>query len=192
MLNFARGFSLIELMLTLSVMTVLTLLATPSLTTWMANNRVRATAEALRNALHQAQGEAIERSRHTAFVLTAAIPALAAAPAANAQNWYLQTLPLTGSDEIHGNFLRGDTVAQGLAVTLMGPALICFNSLGRLAAKRATGLGIDCIIPTRFVTYNLTAKRADRPLRIEVYLGGKVRLCDPARTLSTTYPDGCA
>lgn len=187
-----RGFSLIELMVTVAVMAVLTLLATPSLTTWMANNRVRTATEALQNALRQAQGEALQRSRQTAFVLTATTPALAATPAANTQNWYVQTLPLTGSDETAGTFLRGETVAKAQSVTVTGSAVICFNSIGRLVTNSSTGLGSNCTAPTSFTTYNLTATRADRPLRVEVYLGGKVRMCDPAKTLSTANPDGCA
>jgi type IV fimbrial biogenesis protein FimT len=32
---------------------------------------------------------------------------------------------------------------------------------------------------------------ADRPLQVQIKLGGQVRMCDPARTLSATQPDGC-
>ena len=40
-------------------------------------------------------------------------------------------------------------------------------------------------------TYDITIPNADRPLRVLVALGGQVRLCDPAKTLSNTNPDGC-
>lgn len=192
MLKPGRGFSLIELMITLVLLAILTLLGLPRLTVWMANNRVRSSAEALQNALRLAQAEAVERSRQTAFVLTAAAPARGAAPAANAQNWYLQTLPLAGSDETTGSFLRGETLARTQSVSVSGSAVICFNSSGRLVSNSATGLGANCTAPASFTAYNLTASAADRPLRIEVYLGGRLRMCDPAKTLSSTNPDGCA
>ncbi|MEN3113151.1 GspH/FimT family pseudopilin [Uliginosibacterium paludis] len=189
----ARGFTLIEMMVTITVMTILALLAMPGMTAWVANNRVRTVAEAMQNALRQAQGEAVKRSRQTVFALTAQTPAASATPSANGGNWYLQTLPLSGSDDgTAGSFLRGEKVATTQSVTITGASLLCFNSLGRLVSNTSTGLGASCTAPTSYTAYNLTASGADRPLRVEVYLGGKVRMCDPAKTLSSSNPDGCA
>lgn len=188
----AAGFSLIEVMVTITVMAILTMLAMPGMTAWVANNRVRTVAETLQNALRQAQGEAVKRNRQTVFALTSQSPAANATPAANASNWYLQTLPLSGSDDVTGTFLRGEKVATTQSVTITGSALLCFNSMGRLVGNTSTGLGANCVAPASFTAYNLTASSADRPLRVEVYLGGKVRMCDPAKTLSSSNPDGCA
>lgn len=192
MLKSSLGFSLIELMITLVVLALLTLLAAPSLSAWMANNRVRASAEALQNALRLARGEAVHRSRQTVLALTADNPELAGTPQANAPNWYLKTLPLKGSDDTDGQFLRGETVASTHAVSIAGPALICFNAFGRMVGNSLTGLGANCATPGALTSYGLSASGADRPLRVEVYLGGRVRLCDPAKTLSPANPDGCA
>lgn len=191
MLKSLRGFSLIELMIAVVLLAILTLLAAPGLSTWMANNRVRASAEALQSSLRLAQAEAVHRNRQTVFALTPATPALAATPGENAPNWYLQTLPLSGSDETGGRFLRGETVASTHAVSVTGPALICFNAFGRLVGNNLTGLGANCPAPSVVTRYELGARGADRPLRVEAHLGGKVRLCDPAKTLSETHPDGC-
>ncbi|KAF7600240.1 MAG: type II secretion system protein GspH [Candidatus Dactylopiibacterium carminicum] len=179
-------------MITIVVLAILTLLTVPNLSTWMANSRVRSVGEALQNALRQAQGEAVSRGRQTVFVLTAATPALNATPSANAAHWYLQTLPLTDAEETNGTFLRGEQIASTQSVSITGNAVLCFNSLGRLVSNTATGLGASCTLPDAYVTYDLSAVGADRPLRVEAYLGGRVRLCDPAKTLSSTQPDGCA
>ncbi len=188
----ARGFTLIEVMVVITVMAILTMLAMPGMTAWVANNRVRTVAEAMQNALRQAQGEAVKRSRQTVFALTSQTPAISATPSTNASNWYLQTLPLSGSDDASGTFLRGEKVATTQSVTITGASLLCFNSLGRLVSNTSTGLGASCTAPATYSYYTLSASGADRPLRVEVYLGGKVRMCDPAKTLSSSTPDGCA
>ncbi|MDO6386582.1 GspH/FimT family pseudopilin [Uliginosibacterium sp. 31-12] len=189
-----RGFSLIELMVIIAVMSILTLVAVPNLSTWLANNRVRTVAEALQNALRQAQVEAIKRSRQTSFVLTAASPALSATPSSSGPNWYIQSLPLTGSSEAASNtdFVRGETLANQYSVSISGGnAALCFNSAGRLVSNTATGLGASCTAPADSVTYTLTTTGADRKLAVQVYAGGKVRMCDPQKTLSVSNPDGC-
>lgn len=192
MLKSARGFSLIELMVTIAVMGILMGVALPNLVTWMANTRVRSAADTLQNALRQAQSEAVLRSRQTVLALTAVKPALGAPAASNSPNWYSQTLPLSGSDDVSGTLLRVETIAKTQSVDVTGPAVICFNSMGRLVANSSTGLGASCSASGSFTTYELNSEHADRPLRVEVYLGGRVRMCDPAKVLSTTHPDGCA
>ncbi|MBS1208096.1 MAG: prepilin-type N-terminal cleavage/methylation protein [Proteobacteria bacterium] len=194
MLRRQAGFSLIELMVIVVVMSILMLIAVPNLTTWLANNRVRTVAEALQNALRQTQVEAIKRSRQASFVLTAASPALSATPSSSGPNWYIQSLPLTGSSEMasSSDFVRGETLARQYGVSISGgSAVLCFNSAGRLVSNTATGLGAVCTAPTESVTYTLNTTGADRKLAVQVYIGGKVRMCDPNKTLSASHPDGC-
>ena len=81
---------------------------------------------------------------------------------------------------------------MGIGIT--GPALLCFNSIGRPVANSATGLGQTCSAPasaTAPTTYDLASPSASKALRVQVFLGGQVRLCDPSRSLSTSAPDGC-
>lgn len=65
-----KGFSLVELMVVLTIMSVLLLFAVPEFTVWRANSEVHSIAEALQNDLRQAQAEAVRRNRQVAFVLT--------------------------------------------------------------------------------------------------------------------------
>lgn len=68
-----RGFTLIELMIGLAIAAFLMLLALPSMTEFMANTRVRNTAEAIANAARQAQMEAIKRNRDVQLLLDPAV-----------------------------------------------------------------------------------------------------------------------
>lgn len=187
------GFSLIELMITLSIAAFLMLMGMPAFTQWMANARVRSAAESLQNSIRVAQTEAVRRNRQAVFALTAAAPSLTAAPAVNSTNWYVRALPLAGEVADATFYVNGEATA-GIGITLTGPSVICFNSMGRVVANAALGYTTEaCASPADAVTptnYNVSRTGSDRPLRIQVFLGGKVRMCDPAKALSAS-PDGC-
>jgi len=194
-----RGFTLIELLVTIALIAILLMLAVPALGTWSADARVRSTAESLQNALRLAQATAVARSRSSVFALTSANPAWNATPVANGSRWFIDVLPLTGSDETASadSFIQGGTVASQYGVTITGPALLCFNSLGQQTTKSAsaTGLSATCTASADDsgapVEYTLSKAGAVRALKVRVYLGGRVRMCDAAKTLSNTNPDGC-
>jgi type IV fimbrial biogenesis protein FimT len=194
----AGGFTLIELMVTIAIVALLMLAAVPSLGTWRADASIRNTAEDLLGAVRLAQSTAISSNRTTVLALTRAAPTWDAEPADNGSNWYVRTLPLSGSDEEAGpdDLLRATSVGTQNGVTITGPALLCFNSQGRQATKTAddTGMGTACTAPTNDVsepTEYLLTRDNGRSLLVRVYLGGRVRLCDPAKTLSDSAPDGC-
>ncbi len=159
--------------------------------------KVRSTADGLQNGLRMAQAEALRRSRQVVFSLTnSANPAASLTAVANGSSWSINTIP-SMTDGSEGNqFVEAGVLAtptSGVAVS--GPAAICFNSLGRLVANAATGInGATCTLPTNATlaqSYQITLPKADRPLRVNVTLGGQVHMCDPAKTLSSTDPDGC-
>lgn len=189
-----RGFSLIELMVTLAVATLLMVAVIPAVTTWMADARVRAAGEALQNAARLAQGEALKRSRTSVLALTTAAPALNATPAANAQHWFVQvvTRPSDSASEAASLYVRGGTEPSSLNVTVAGPALLCFNAFGQQTAlgATATGLGVKCDTASPAV-YTLSGTGASRSMKVQVALGGQVRLCDASKTFSDSTPDGC-
>jgi type IV fimbrial biogenesis protein FimT len=89
-------------------------------------------------------------------------------------------------------FIEGGQLGDLAAgVAIAGPAAICFNSLGRVVANAVPIAGAATTCAAGATTYDLTLTGADRPLRVTVALGGQVRRCDPAKTLSGTNPDGC-
>ena len=189
----ARGFTLIELMVTISLLGVLLGLAAPSFSLWTRNAKVRTVSDALQNGTRLAQTEAVRRNRQVVFFLSNdAACSATTAPAANGSNWAIRTVPLTAGDPVQtvqcGNLAD---IAGGVAIT--GPTAICFNSMGRQAANASPGAGsATCTLAASGVSsYDIAALGSDRPLRVIVTLGGQVRQCDPARTLSATAPDGC-
>jgi len=189
------GFTLVELLVTLAVLALLLVAAVPGFGVWMANASVRTTAEELQNALRLAQAEAVRRNRQVALVLTNATPALFAAPVANGQNWYVRALPIVANEAVNDRFfVTGGTFASARQVAINAPALICFNSLGRLAVNNATGLGVNCVLPAGAaqVDIDIAHAGANRNLRVQVFPGGRLRLCDPdpAKVLPAA-PDAC-
>lgn len=193
-----KGFTIIELVITLAILGILLMLAIPAMQTWIANSKVRTVAESLQNDLRAAQNQAVKRSRQVAFVLTGNTPAVTATPSSGGNNWYTDVLPITSGTETLTN-VQTSTIGSQYNATISAKntgtaiSMLCFNSEGRLAANTSTGLGANCTVPsgTSLITFDISLSAGDRPLRIEVQQGGRVRLCDPAKTLSSTNPDGC-
>ncbi|WP_173804198.1 pilus assembly FimT family protein [Sphaerotilus uruguayifluvii] len=190
-----RGFTLVELLVTLGVLALVMMAATPPLATWAANARVRGAAERLGNDLRLTQSEALRRSRQTALVLTAATPDLGATPSANASAWYAQALPqLAGESADDSFYILGSAAARQERVGITGPAIVCFNTVGRPVSNGATGLGASCTAPATIgapIVYALSAAGSDRPLQVQVFAGGRIRACDPARSAAAGQADGC-
>lgn len=187
-----NGFTLIELIAVMAIAAILLGLAVPSFSSWVNNAKVRTAAETLQNGLRLAQAEAIKRSHQTAFVLTDAAAAVNAAPAANGKNWHIQVLPAVADETVNAAYVQGGSVGSptsGISVT--GPAIICFNSIGVLVANAATGIGTNCTAPTDVVAYDVSRSGADRTLEVQVSPTGAIRMCDKSKALSVTTPDGC-
>jgi type IV fimbrial biogenesis protein FimT len=188
------GFTLIELLITITLVAVLMLMAVPALGTWSADARVRSTAESLQSALRLAQATAVSRSRTTVLALTNADPAWNARPTTNGGNWYVRVQKLADTDDTiaKDNYLQGATMASQYAVSIDGPAVLCFNAMGRQAARSPdqTELSEGCAPadPTRYRVHKATATRE---FEVQVDVGGRVRMCDRAKTLSNDNPDGC-
>lgn len=196
-LQAAAGFSLIELMVTITLMSILVMLAVPSFSEWVQNNKVRTVSESLQNGLRLAQTEAVRRSRQVVFSLTnSPNPKTAMAAAANGRNWSLNVVKLLEDDapgtSTDSMIESGTFASVGTDITITGPISVCFNSVGRVVANQTPGpTNAVCNIPATLpIAYTVTTAAATRPLRVTVGLGGQVRMCDPARSLANA-PDGC-
>ena len=188
-----RGFTLIEVMVTITLLGVLLGLAAPSFSLWTRNAQVRTVSDALQNGARLAQTEAVRRNRQVVFFLSNDTDCTGTtAPAANGSFWVIRSVPLTAGDPAE-TVRCGNLADSSLGVTLAGPTAICFNSMGRQVANASPGAGTaSCaLVASGLSSYDVAALGSDRPLRVLVTVGGQVRQCDPARTLSATAPDGC-
>ncbi len=64
----SSGFTLIELMVTIAVLAIIVSIAAPSISTQLANQRVKSTAAILANALKEAEVESIIRRKNVKVV----------------------------------------------------------------------------------------------------------------------------
>lgn len=192
----SSGFTLIEMMVTVVVLAILTLLAMPSMSTWIRTSKVRSVAESLQNGLRQAQNESVQRSRQTVFSLTDDKPHIGATDMTAKEdgvNWSVNALKLMETGESSSFVTAGILTDVGSGVAIDGPASICFNSVGRVVANSSAALtnvtgGATCSADA-LPTYDINLEGARR-LRVVVGLGGQVRMCDRDRSLATSS-DGC-
>ena len=187
------GFTLVELLVTVSLLGILLALAAPSFTTWTRNAQVRTVAESLQTGLRLAQAEAVRLNRQVVFALTNAEATSTGAvvtAVANGRKWALYTVPLPGET---AEFIQaGSLVNVAPNVTITGPGSVCINSVGRLAANTTPGTGVACTLSA--TTYDIEQPSAvagtDRQLSVTLSLSGQIRLCDRGRSLASS-PDGC-
>ena len=189
----ARGFTIVELMVTITLLALLLGLAVPAFTTWIRNAQVRSVSDAMQTGLRLAQAEAVRRHRQVVYFHTNTQACTNSTTAdAGGAFWVVRTVPLVSGDPVE-TVKCGVLADVAAGVAISGATALCFNSGGRQVANANPGIGgAACALDaTGTSTFDISNSSADRPLRVLVTLGGSVRLCDPAKTLSSTHPDGC-
>jgi type IV fimbrial biogenesis protein FimT len=192
------GFTLIEMMFTLSLAAIAMAITVPSLGRMNADIRTRSTAEQLAGALRLAQINAMTRNRPVALMLTNSTPGASAAPATNGSNWLVALLPPSASrDPAAGpELIQVASVAVQNRVTLTGPARVCFDQQGMQSAipGPADGTSSACAQPGGDVggatSYLVSRTGSTRRFKVRVYRTGRVDICDPAQPRSKDS-DGC-
>lgn len=197
--RFHQGFTLVELMVVVAIIAILSLLGIPAFNDWIGNARTRTVSEALQNDLRRAQAEAVRTNRRVALVLTNSSPvdsSTVSTPVSPARNWVIYALPLTGGAEATP-FVSAHIQDANSTVTVSSTVTaVCFNSVGRLVAGNTIPQsgGTNCPNPGNGINFGISNSSVTsgdaRPLRIEVNSGGRLRLCDPNRSI-TNSPDGC-
>jgi type IV fimbrial biogenesis protein FimT len=197
----ASGFTLVELMVTITLLAILMAAAMPAFSTWVRNGKLRAASEALQSGIRLAQAEALRRNRQVVLTLTddkvTADNFSSQDAIADGKFWSLGTVAAFAGD--NAEFIESGILTDVAAdVQITGPAALCFNAMGRVVGNQSPGLGdVACELPSGTpavqaydIGFASPVSGEDRRFRVTVALGGQVRLCDRDKSL-TTDPDGC-
>ncbi len=169
-----QGFTLVELMVALSVIGILAAIAMPTMRAVIENSRIRATSQSLQSGLALARAEAVRLNAQVEFVI---LPG-----AWNVRRAADGTVLHQGS---------GTEMGTGIALTAApaGADRITFDAFGRATpvnlfdgdSPPLTQLDIEAETPSGASTY--------KPMRIQLLAGGLSRLCNPS--IASTEPSAC-
>ncbi len=188
-----RGFSIIEIAVTLVVLALLMTSALPNISSWLRNAKLRNQAEALLTGLQQARNEAVRRNHNIGFWMvtlpTTATMGNDCALSASGTSWVISVSDPAGHCGDKPNFdtaprivtsRAGADGSNGVAVSGLKKYgdNTAANNVGFDGFGRATG---DL---RRINISYASAQDNDRALRIEISDSGQARLCDISVTAS--------
>jgi type IV fimbrial biogenesis protein FimT len=187
----ALGFTLVELLITLAVVSTLLAIGAPQFSTMLANSRVRSAAESVQHGLRLAQVEALKRSASTEWTLTSADPVpgnAGAASSASARNW-ISRVRIDATRGLNAfQFLAGSEANPVTAPTITNQAgnfPVVFMPTGQV--MRGDAGGPTALAAPMAIRVNVAG--ADRPLCVLATPSGSIKMCDPA--LAAGDPRAC-
>lgn len=180
------GFTLIEMMIVITILAISMALGIPSYRTWVQNTQIRNAAESIQNGLQRARTEALVRNTNVAFALIGAD-----------SSWQVtQVNPAELIDSRSGAEGSKNVTAAGFDKNLNGAAAstITFSSLATVVVN---ALVAGVAPPTlRRVELDSTVLSAADSRELWVTIGAgdvgtNVRMCDPEPSLPGTDPRKC-
>jgi type IV fimbrial biogenesis protein FimT len=187
-----RGFSIVELLISISVMAILMATVAPAVGNWMVGSRVRSATEAVLSGLQKARVEAIRRNQTVSFWLVSSNDPTkfdsSCALSTDSASWVISRDDPTGKcnddpatkvAEFYDWFSAGNST-KGLLIaakdsSAAAASSVKFDSLGHVIS---TGNPIKTIDFTSEVA-------GTRKPRLLISVVGSVRMCD----LDATAPD---
>jgi type IV fimbrial biogenesis protein FimT len=181
----SAGFTLIELIITITVLAIMLFIALPNFAIWIQNTQIRTAGEAILNGLQLARTEAVRRNVNVELRMDVS------------SGW--TALVAAGGEVIQSRLAGEGSSAALVTITSTNPAgvnpvnTVTFNSFGSVVAnadgtKTVTEIKIDS---------PALAAADSRDLCILIRAGGTVRMCDPhvattdTRTCGAVIPTGC-
>ena len=187
MLAREKGMTLIELMVTITVLAILLAFGLPSFQSWNGNLEIRNVAQSIQDGLRQAQLEASKRNIQVDFVMTAddliSTPNNASpTPSNTGTSWVIREVGSSANTFIQGKSRKDGSTSTSITVITPSPSssfsgVISFDGLGRTTLASP-------------VVLQVSSTKGDRPLRIQISVGGKVRMCNP--NFAAGDPQACS
>lgn len=189
-LHMQSGVTLVELLLAITVISILFALAAPNLQTWIQSSQIRTAGESIVSGLQLTRATAVNRNTTTQFVLCGTDSTwniLATSAPANATSC---GAAIAGWELVQSHSGQEGTPNAVVATNLAPPApyTVSYSGLGRVTPIPAVNINFDISNPT-----GGTCKAAGGVIscmRIVVSAGGQIRLCNPLFSQSTN-PQGC-
>lgn len=182
----SRGYSLLEVAVTLVVLSLVLTAILPSASDWMQNLRLRGVAESLKTGLDRARMEALKSNRAISFWLVddpkSKVPGADCALSGGGLSWVVSVDDPTGACNAERSTTdaprlayRSEASLDGAQVTVeavdaedKAATQVTFNALGQVQ-------GVSMISQI-----NVTRTGGGgRALRIVIEPGGSIRTCDP-------------
>lgn len=194
-----RGFSLIELMVTVTVMVLLMLLAMPSLGTWLDNTRIRNEGDSIMTGLQSARSAAVSSNQNVSFWLVTSAtspgnPGDDCTLSGSGGSWVVSVAsPLHNCASGLTSTTAPILLSRGMGSDSARVSVAAVQSDGTTAATTVTFNGFGRIVgasPIAQITLNGTGGGTYRQLRVMVSSTGAVRMCDVLVT-SSTDPRKC-
>jgi type IV fimbrial biogenesis protein FimT len=188
----SRGFTLVELMVAITILAILVLAGVPGFTAWLQNTQIRTAAEAIQSGLQLARSQAVTRNAPVRFQLMSTLDN-SCALSTTASNWVVSQDSAVGacataaSDTTAPRIVQARPARDGSrnAVVAASQSSVVFNGLGRISP--ASTVTIDISNPTGGTC--ASASGPMRCLQVTVSPTGQVRMCDPQ--FDSTDAQGC-
>ena len=191
-----RGVTIIEMMIAITIVSILLMLALPSMSTWLNNSQIRTAGETLLNGITLARADALHRNSTVRFQLTTSLES-SCTLSATGTSWVVSLADPTGacdtnpSDTVAPQIIQKKSGTEGsprAAIAATGGTTIYFNGLGRPVNPGgvSTITQINIANPTGGTCQHVDAANGTmRCLRITISTGGESKMCDPAVTDNT-------
>jgi type IV fimbrial biogenesis protein FimT len=183
---FEDGFTLIELMVMLTITSVLMMVAVPSFVSYRRNAELTAAANTFLAAVNAARGEAMKRGMNALVV-----------PTGNGSDWNTGWVVFVDKnntriydESVEGTILSQSVVPSGISVSGTNSAVgsvpyVMFDASGYSRLKTG-GFGALTLTMTRSDVSG--AEQLSQTRRIIVASTGRVRICKPTSTTDSNCP----
>lgn len=186
-----QGFSLIELILAITIIGILLAIGIPSYRTWIQNSKIRAAATSISQGIQLARATAIKNNARASFDFTNSFTGTI-----TKADWAVcsdtNSLPCLGTNVLD-QFSSSGQLTNIQVEVVGGGTCIEFNGMGRRSVTaRCNNANAEIRINITHPTAGTCVENGGdiRCLRVTSTRAGTTRMCDPSQSRASN-PAGC-